>query len=68
MEAALGRQEERPPASSSNLPVEVKRMAQAIIATDYHTLAQRHHPDRGGRHEEMTRLNQARDWLKEQAA
>jgi hypothetical protein len=38
-----------------------------IISAGYRTLAAQHHPDAGGSHEKMTKLNQARDNLKTRA-
>jgi hypothetical protein len=38
-----------------------------IISAGYRTLAAKHHPDAGGSHEKMTKLNQARDNLKTRA-
>jgi len=54
-----------PPVGISN---EVKAMAKQVIDSGYRTLAQRFHPDLGGRHMDMVNLNEARKWLKERAA
>jgi hypothetical protein len=49
-------------------PDEVKQVAREIVTTGYRTLAHRLHPDHGGTHQDMARLNAAKDWLEERAA
>jgi hypothetical protein len=55
-----------PPVRTKDVPAVVKHMAQEIITTGYRALAHRHHPDKGGSHDAMIRLGQARDWLNEE--
>jgi Putative quorum-sensing-regulated virulence factor len=50
---------------AKDLPAELKPVVAELISAGYRALAQRHHPDAGGRHEDMVKLNKARDWLKE---
>lgn len=55
--------------SSSALPAELRPTVQEIIAVGYRMLSLRAHPDRsGGKHQDMVKLNAARDWLKRLAA
>src|SRR4051794_30706095 len=55
-------------ARSSDLPPELRPVVQEIVSVGYRLLAMKLHPDQGGDHQRMTRLNQARDWLREKAA
>src|SRR5262245_41870460 len=47
-------------------PADVRSMAAEIVSAGYRTLALKYHPDHGGTHADMTKLNAARDWLREQ--
>lgn len=53
---------------SGNLPPELKPIVSEIVSAGYRTVARRLHPDAGGRHEDMQKLNAARDWLRKLAA
>jgi hypothetical protein len=66
VEEALDRDTE-PPARKKDVPDDVRSVAHTLIAAGYRSLAQRYHPDHGGTHTDMLRLNEARRWLKEQA-
>jgi hypothetical protein len=65
---ALFHHEDETPAGGSTLPAEVKVLAKELITVGYRMLALKHHPDRGGRHVEMVRLNRAKEWLEKVAA
>jgi len=68
VEAALDDEEDSVPARSADLPVELRPVAQELISVGYRMLALKLHPDAGGGHEAMTKLNAARDWLRERIA
>jgi hypothetical protein len=70
VQEALGLEEEEDetPASGYTLPAEVRAMAKEIVTTGYRQLALKMHPDKGGRHAEMVRLNRAKEWLDKHAA
>jgi hypothetical protein len=53
---------------TGDLPPELKPVVSEIVSQGYRTLAQKCHPDAGGDHRQMIRLNQARDWLRKVAA
>ena len=48
-----------------NIPPELKYFVTEIIETGFKSSAMKHHPDRGGRIEDMKTLNTARYWLKQ---
>jgi Putative quorum-sensing-regulated virulence factor len=62
-EALAGKAEDRP-LGSSGVPVELKPVVSDLIATGYRALALKVHPDCGGNHEDMTKLNRACEWLR----
>src|SRR5262249_2822674 len=68
VEAALDDAENSLPARSAELPAELRPVAQELISVGFRALALKLHPDHGGTHAEMTKLNAARDWLREQTA
>ena len=41
-------------------------IVEALIRAGLRALAKRHHPDAGGRHEDMIRVNAAAEWLQAQ--
>jgi Putative quorum-sensing-regulated virulence factor len=47
----------------SGVSTEVRAMAREMVSARYHSLAQKHHPDHGGRHADMVTLNRAKEWL-----
>jgi hypothetical protein len=54
---------------STDLPADLRPVAQEIVSIGYRLLALRLHPDHAsGDHKAMIRLNAARDWLRKQAA
>jgi hypothetical protein len=53
---------------STDLPPELKPVVQEIVSVGYRMLAMKLHPDQGGNHKEMTRLNAATEWLRKIAA
>jgi Putative quorum-sensing-regulated virulence factor len=61
---ALG---EEKPAARAISPA-VKAMAREIVSQGYRSLAQKHHPDRGGNHEDMVLVNKAKELLDRAAA
>lgn len=68
VEDALSNGGEEGALARSDLPPELKPVVRELVSAGYRSLAQRYHPDRGGRHEDMTRLNQAAEWLRKIAA
>jgi hypothetical protein len=46
------------------LPRDAVPLAEQIITAGYRSLAQKHHPDRGGETRSMQRLNAAMSWLR----
>ncbi len=45
-------------------PADLAREVADLIANDYRTRSRRLHPDHGGDHRAMQRLNAARDWCR----
>jgi hypothetical protein len=46
------------------LPADARPMVEELIASGYHSLASRHHPDRGGETKTMQAINAATAWLR----
>lgn len=46
------------------LPNDVRAMTQELVATGYRALAQRHHPDHGGKGRNMQLVNAAAEWAR----
>lgn len=58
------RQEDR--ATGQNEMCPSPRVAEEIIGAGVRSLARRYHPDAGGSHEDMVRVNDAAEWLRRQ--
>src|SRR5262249_31191757 len=52
-------------ARSSPLPAELKPTVREIISVGFRMLAMKLHPDLGGDHRQMVKLNAAREWLED---
>lgn len=44
-------------------PLHLKPVVKELLAVGYRMLALKIHPDQGGHHEDMVKLNEAKDWL-----
>jgi hypothetical protein len=54
---------------STDLPADLRPVAQELVSIGYRALAQRLHPDHaGGDHKQMAQLNAAAAWLREKTA
>lgn len=65
---ALGESEDGALYPATDLPPELKPVVHEIVSVGYRMLALKVHPDQGGDHKDMTKLNRAKDWLRKIAA